>query len=155
MFKKKVNPHRVKITGLSVDLGLESIEQPELLKALTESKNYLENTTRKNNTTMYYNTMSNISKPQYKILSALAPHIQYRNVLLLSREELSSILGTCTTNLTRKLKTAQPFIKVFSVEVGFVRIIMHPSLAFVCETELFDVECAKSEQHYQEGYKSE
>lgn len=155
MFKKKVNPHRVKITGLSVDLGLESIEQPELLKALTESNNYLENTTRTDNTTQLYNTTTNISKPQFKILSALAPHIQYRNVLLLSREELSSILGTCPSNLTRKLKTAEPFIKTFNVEVGFVRIIMHPSLAFVCETELFDVECAKSIVKYQEDYKSE
>lgn len=150
MFKKKVNPNRVKITGLSVDLGLESIEQPELLKALTKSKNYQEYTTRTDNTEKYYNTMTNISRPQFKILSALAPHIQYRNVLLLSREELSSILGTCPTNLTRKLKTAEPFIKAFNVEVGFVRIIMHPELAFVCETEVFDAECAKSKVKYQE-----
>lgn len=153
MFKRK--EYYVKIQGLAVNLTLENVEQPYLMKALTESPHYKQHAFKVDAVEEYYTKCTNITKPQYKVLKALAPHIQYRNVLLLSREELSGILNTCTTNLSRKLKLCKPFIKATSVETGYVRIVMHPELAFVYESELFREERELSIQHYQEGYESE
>lgn len=73
--------------------------------------------------------------PTYKTLSRLIKLIQYRNIILLKREELIDVLGVRTADINKigynvdecwlKLYTQPPY-----VEKGYVKILINPILAF-------------------------
>lgn len=73
-----------------------------------------------------------MSKTQHDLLKTLAHLVQYRNVIIIEREELAKKLCVDMRGLLRKLRAGYPYVRVESKEVskGFIRITVHPDLLF-------------------------
>ena len=73
-----------------------------------------------------------MSKTQHDLLKTLAHLVQYRNVIIIEREELAKKLCVDMRGLLRKLRAGYPYVMVESKEVskGFIRITVHPDLLF-------------------------
>ena len=73
-----------------------------------------------------------MTKTQHDLLKTLAPLVQYRNVIIIKRSELSKTLGVDIRVLLRKLSAGSPYVRFESKNVskGFIRVTVHPDLLF-------------------------
>lgn len=80
--------------------------------------------------------------PQYKLLNALSQLVEYKNVIMVTREDLCEHLDCKDNNLIKKLNTVGDYIKVFTqregVRKGEVKILINPMFFYIYEYGLYD-----------------
>lgn len=80
--------------------------------------------------------------PQFKLLDKLGKLVEYKNVIMTTREELCEYLGCKDNNLMKKLKPVEGYIEVYTHEDGIrkgeIKILMNPKFFYVYEYGLYD-----------------
>lgn len=101
-----------------------------------------------------------ISVPQYRLLDSLGKIVQYKNVIMITRKDLCTHLKCRDDNLSKKLRLAEPYIKIFTQDTGIrkgeIKILINPKFFYIYEFDLYDLSRNKAiKEWYVDLMKSE
>lgn len=84
-----------------------------------------------------------LSVSQYKLLDKLGALVEYKNIIMTTREDLCEHLGCFDNNLIRKLNTVGSYLKILTQEDGIrrgeIKILINPMFFYIYEYQYYDL----------------
>ena len=84
-----------------------------------------------------------MSVPQYKLLEKLGKLVEYKNIIMITRDDLCEYLNCKDNNLMKKLKPVSPYLKVYTQEdcirKGEIKILINPKFFYIYEYGYYDM----------------